>query len=510
MKYYRDIEIAVYSYNPYVDKRSKPIRTTHAVVFEDEDEVMKAEDVLFRLYRWKRGLHYEDMVITTMREHGEKKGLPLKEKIDYGFPEQEPNTSPAYANKIFNQESKTEMAKSKTEVKEESGVALFEQKVTAISFPEIPKVMTIGGVEFSEEAIQKEVESVKKVKLEVPLDTDTLDIVKAKRAKYEELKDKKNQFVKTRTGAENFRKSISAPIRKWTDSLKEQTDKYGEIAKEGQSYCEDQIKAYEAWEEEQERLRAEALVKLQKERLSKLIEIGGMFNPLTSVVSFEFAPGNVYNEEQLGNLEAAEFDKELAYISDLYSKDKAAKEAELQESQSKELALLEKQRKLRKKELVLNDFELDTATGLFTHESGVKITSMDIDKMSDDDWDAKIESVNNVGQVESKPLPVQTSVTDYSNPFGDDEQPEAPVDPLAGVISGMIEQHEEHQDKVDGKIKITLEFDSSNPYLDIMIGKSVLRVCPIELEDNWSLENDLILGANTHNGLLFTAFKGKK
>src|SRR5690606_568377 len=170
--------------------------------------------------------------------------------------------------------SETTMAKStaKTGLKDapkETGLAAFEQQAKGINLPEIPKVMTIGGIEFSEALIKKEVDAAKKIVLKSDDDEET----------YLELVELKKRFVKTRTAPNNFRtKDVMPGINKWIKELKAQTDAYGELAQQGEDHCAKEITRYENWKEAKEREEAERVQKLIDQRTVDLQSVAGVIN----------------------------------------------------------------------------------------------------------------------------------------------------------------------------------------------------------------------------------------
>lgn len=506
MASWRDVEVSVYTNNPVLG-RQKPIKVTHIVIFEGEDEQQKAEEALLRLYSWHKGLQYEEIEIVTIKEH--KTMANQNSQIEEAQVIEETNITPVESNvevveaEEVNNPSQLEI-KTVNEKKGEYSTSLALPKFEA------PTVFKLDGQVYSvkgAEDIGKEID--KKIS---QLTEDKFENSKLK----EELKALKQKAVKYRTTSKKVLDSAFKPLNEAIKSTIGNCKAIGDKAQAAQDRADAHLKLIENWEEEQETLRLSELSKKTDERIAKLIELGGNYNPTTFIVSFDYAPGTVFNREQIGNLEDSEFDTDFNYVTKLYNEDKERKAAEASEAEQKSTALIEKQRKLRKKELMLEDFDFDTTLNAFVHESGIKVFTHEIDSLSDDDWDARIAKISEpVKQGEVTETPIAPTVVDVDdeNPFGDSKAESTPapaVDPLTSVIAGMVGKHEEHQDKQEGIVKVVLEFTRDNPYFDVMIGRSVMRVSPLEFEDvsNNGIETDDVLGTNVHGELKFTAHKG--
>lgn len=334
LNYHREIAIDIYQDNVVMQNSTK-VKTVHTIVFEHEDNDAKAEAVLLKWYGWTKGVHYARFKTRVIKEEGTKIGLQESKEIKLTEIYQEPNSSPAYLRKKHQEE----MAKKQetAEQTEQTGVVVFEETAAKINLPDIPKVMTIGGVEFSEEAIKKEVAEAKKITVEIPLDTDTVEVAKAKKANYETMVKKKNQFVKTRTAPDKFRQSVMKPINDWSKKLKAQTDAYGTLAKEGEEHCIKQIEVFDNWEAEQERLRLEAEQILIDKRTVDLQSVQGLINRESLHWTFEHMPSKIVENKDILAMDDSEWNglmKELEDSVDAAAKKKAQQEAEFEASKN--------------------------------------------------------------------------------------------------------------------------------------------------------------------------------
>lgn len=303
MDYYRETQILVYPYNPY-SPTDKPIKITTTIIFEHEEEQAKAKAFLKGVYGWTEGVHYAAVEVKTIKECGTKKGVPVTTDVTFPDIYSEVNSSPEYAGKILD---KIEMAKQTKP--QETGLSVFEEQAKSVNLPDIPKTMVIGGLDFSEELIQKEVDNIKKVVLKSQDD----------KATYDALKAKKQQFVKTRTAPENFRKDVVKPLADWQKKLKSQTDAYGELAKQGEDHCSAQMKIYEDWEEEQERLKQEATQALVKARTADLQSVEGIINPGSLHWTFKHLPSKLVENSDLEDMDDSEWNGLMAELEKSYN-----------------------------------------------------------------------------------------------------------------------------------------------------------------------------------------------
>lgn len=293
MNYHRIVEVYVYPSHP-LGFKTKPTKYVNIIAFADEDLDLKAEKRLKELYGWDKGFHYNYLETKVVSEEGTKSNNNL------------------------------EMAK--TTAKATTDVAVFEEQAKGLTLPVIPKEMIIGGITFSEESIKKEVDAVKKISIEVPLDTDTKDILDKKKKDYEEMKTKKNAFVKTRTAPETFRTAVMKPINAWGKGLKAQIDAYGALAIQGENHCLAEMKKYEDWETEQANKQRLAEEQRLKDRSQQLSNLQGVRNFESGHWTFPWGPEFIVEESAL----TAEFgwDDEFAKIQagfEAYQKEEEAR-----------------------------------------------------------------------------------------------------------------------------------------------------------------------------------------
>lgn len=183
---------------------------------------------------------------------------------------------------ISNHKLNNNIEMAKNEIVSTKLIAIEDVEVGVL--PPAPAEFTLGGVKFSVHAIEKAVEAVKKHKI---TDASSKDAKKT----YEFLKEKRQEFVKTRTSAATARKKITDPIDAWKKEFKLKVeDEIGQAAKKGEEYCLSQIKVYEDYEAEQKRLEEVAKAKLVTERSKELLELGGQMNPESEHWTFPYAP----------------------------------------------------------------------------------------------------------------------------------------------------------------------------------------------------------------------------
>lgn len=378
MKYYRDVELSVITHNPYVDQsKRKPAKVTHTVIFEHEDEQAKAEAFLLRVYRWSKGVHYEEVFVKTIKEHGEKQGLDTTTDITSGVEYQEPNTSPQYASKIHQLNQDNTMAKQSTKATQE--VAVFEETAKKILLPEIPDTMVIGGIEISEAKIKEAVKAVKEIQVDVPKPEDTVAVADEKKKVYEGLVEKKNQFVKTRTSADKFRKEISDPLNKWVKELKAKTDSFGNAAKEGQDHCESQIYIWENWEAEQERIRMEAVQKIVDARVADLQSVQGIVNRDSLHWTFPHLPSKIVEPTFIESADDSEWNGLMKELEDSFKAEQAKAEQEKQALVAAQQAVFN----ARVQILQLMQYE---AVGDTFSKNGHVVTQEQIKSLTDAEW----------------------------------------------------------------------------------------------------------------------------
>lgn len=384
MQYHDILDVTIFQRKPNTEDEIYPTQVVRIIALEGEDHQQKAEQRLKELFNYTKGLNYHSFEIKVVESIG---------------------------NKLNNKK----MAK-KTEVTETS-VSVFEQAAEKINLPAIPKVMNIGGLEFSEEAIKKEVDAVKKILIKDPSLPESQKV-------YQELVKKKNEFVKTRTAPEKFRKDISAPINSWVKELKAQTDAYGALAQEGQAHCEEQIAIFENWEAEQKRLEQEAQEKMLHERREQLQLAGGQMNVSSLSWTFEHSPEKLIENHDLVDMDESDFNKLLSDLETAHAEHDLKEQAKRQALQAASQALVS----ARKQILQLMQYA-ETDKGF--EKNGHVVTDDDIINLSDVDWMAFLQS-HNTPKESVNPFqttaPVESpGVATHVNPFFTTEthQPEA-------------------------------------------------------------------------------------
>lgn len=366
--------------------------------------------------------------------------------------------------------STTKMAKSKattTDATENAttGVVLFEDQAKKVNLPAIPKVMTIGGVEFSEAAIKKEVDAVKKIKLEIILPTDTVEVAEAKRKVYEELDEKRKKFVKTRTQPEAFRKETSKPVTDWAKSLKAQTDAYGNLAKEGELHCAEQIESWDNHEAEQKRIEDERIQKLVDSRTADLQSVYGILNRDSLHWTFAHTPSKLVENSFLEEADDSEWNGLMKELEGAVAAEKEAQAERDKEFEATKNALYNTRIQMLQ---LLGGYE-KSATGDYT-KNGHTLTDEQIRNTPETDWMSLITSHNKVKEVVNpfarttdKDEPMQSQPAAASNnPFG------IPAAPVA-------------EDKLESKSSVPHTIWDKT-FVEQQLGKTYIRMFAIENE----------------------------
>lgn len=411
-------------------------------------------------------------------------------------------------NQISNNSNKTTMAKkaTTTETTENTGVVLFEDQAKKVNLPAIPKVMTIGGVEFSEAAIKKEVDAVKKIKLEIILPTDTVEVAEAKRKVYEELDEKRKKFVKTRTQPEAFRKEASKPVTDWVKSLKSQTDAYGNLAKEGELHCAEQIEIWDNYEAEQARIEAERVQKIVDARTVDLQSVAGILNRDSLHWTFEHMPSKLVENTFLEEADDSEWNGLMAELEASVKAKKEKEAAERAEFEAAKGAVFNARIQMLQ---LVGGYE-NPQQGVYT-KNGHTLTDDQIRSTSDADWMPLVLSHNTPKEV--------------TNPFAASAQTQQEA-PAQAVSTNPFEQFVQAIEEDPGtvyvenkavKIGETIPVRQESflphtiwdvPYVEKALAKTTLRIFPIEHQAEGAKNiGDIAYDGKWDNGLMFIIYK---
>lgn len=393
-----------------------------------------------------------------------------------------------------------------TETTENTGVVLFEDQAKEVNLPAIPKVMTIGGVEFSEAAIKKEVDAVKKIKLEIILPTDTVEVAEAKRKVYEELDEKRKKFVKTRTQPEAFRKEASKPITDWAKDLKAQTDAYGDLAKEGELHCAEQIEIWDNYEAEQARIEAERVQKIVDARTADLQSVAGILNRDSLHWTFEHMPSKLVENTFLEEADDSEWNGLMAELEASVKAKKEKEAAERAEFEAAKGAVFNARIQMLQ---LVGGYE-NPEQGVYT-KNGHTLTDDQIRSTSDADWMPLVLSHNTPKEV--------------TNPFAAPAQTQQEA-PAQAVSTNPFEQFVQAIEEDPGtvyvenkavKIGETIPVRQESflphtiwdmPYVEKVLGKTTLRIFPIEHQAEGAKNiGDIAYDGKWDNGLMFIIYK---
>lgn len=477
MPRYRDVEISLFNRKPNSTEMGCVKQTCTIIIDEFHDgspvrsEEEQAESFIDKIYGWSKGLHYSHLSVKTIKEHNK-------------------------------------MAKT-TKTEQTTELAVFEEKAKAITLPEIPKVMNIGGLEFSEAEIEKAVKEVKKIKVDVPKPDDTVKVAEEKRKVYEQLVEKKNQFVKTRTAPDKFRTEITKPINDWTKKLKAQTDSFGNIAKQGQEHCEAEIFIWENWEAEQERIKQEATQKLVNARTVDLQNVAGILNPQSLHWTFEHAPSKIVENMFLESADDSEWNGLMKDLEDSFEADKEKKIKEKADFEAAKNAVFN----TRLQMLQLVGGYDNPATGVYT-KNGHTLSEDQIRNTPEIEWlplvmshnEALANPFNNVSPVSQETASVSNDPI-TSNPFAQFAKP-AEVETTAEATGTVASPFDvSSQDAVSEPVEESVKTLWPVPFVEKELGKTVLRIFPV---DNQGLAmegiHDVKFDGSWDNGLMFIIY----
>lgn len=447
------------------------------IMKRDPDPINTAVQKLSELYKWELNVDYDHFIITD-KHTGQK--LHTKTKT-------------------------TEMTKKTTPIKDvqrTEELSVFADRAKSINLPAIPDVMLIGGLEYSEKLLRTEVSEVKKITLKNNEDKETYNV----------LLEKRKQLVKTRTAAEAFRKDVVKPLADWQKDLKAKTDLFGSIAIEGQDHCDAQIKIYEDWEAEQERLKQEALDKIINARIADLQSVQGILNPASGHWTFIHMPSKLVEHSFISTADDSEWN---GLMKDL----ELSMQAE-QDRITAEKAESEKNKNLvyttRVQMLQLLGYDQN---GDNFYKNGHSVTPEIIRDTADVDWPLLINSHNTAKQNTN---PFDTSVTkttaDVQNTESfvkeepTEQQSNTPFNPFAAFISPQTGQTntvavETEKTQSEEKSATTLWLA---PFVERVLNKTTLRIFPDEglTEATEGITNESVTySGRWENGINFILFK---
>lgn len=337
---------------------------------------------------------------------------------------------------------------------------------------------------------------------------------------WESISELKIKARDQRTKLDNERKRLKGPWDDFFSRMKAATDKVGAEAKKVEDKLAAAITLKENWEAEQARIEAERIAKRTEQRKEELRALGGLYDVESGTFTFPYSEQTI-NTVQLETWDEEDWGNEKAAIDVLYAEEqqriadeeaeKAAKEAEVL---AKEKALEDKIVALRAKELKLEGFEFDE--GLQSYKKNdVVIHVLAVKSMSDEDWDADIARAN-MEAVEAPEEEREVNTPEINLPPSDTSaeaptEEETPFDPLASIIEEKVAAHVQHQEEVDGVVRVTLEFSNDQPYIDVAFKNTFIRMFPESLDDRATvhLSSDKISAKGTHeeSGLVLLAVK---
>lgn len=477
MPRYRDVEVTIYNRKPNSEEYYQ-IKQTYTVVFDEfhdgtpvRSEEEQIEAFLDKTYSWKKGLQYSHLSIKTLKEHNKmaKKSATIEEA------------------QVLEETKNPEVQE--TEAQEVEVVSETTDTTYEAKLPAIPDKFIVNGNEHSLAEVQK----LDKLAAEL-LEKATPESYEDKEL-WEKIDRARLDARDQRTKLEAQRKKLVKPVNDALSEFKKKTDTIGNAAKVVEDKLQSAVTLKENWEAEQEKIRLEAIRKRTEQRKESLRELGGKYSYETDAFSFEYAPGIFINSGQLDDMTDEEWAEERSAVAEQWNEEQARLKKEKEENEAK---LAEAEQKtaeadaakrqlaeLREMLLLGNGYEkLDDGT--YT-KNGWFITESEILPLSNQEFIDLTRRHNEPAAPESgaeaSPLEPVNTPSDIDLPPVDTNVPEEPKDALDEVISGMVEQHNEHQEKVDGVKRVVLEFTKEKPYIDVIMGKSILRITHEDYED---------------------------
>lgn len=386
------------------------------------------------------------------------------------------------------------MAKSKIKTEQIEDAVVVEETTNALTvaeniaanLPVISGPLFINGEEYSVAKVEELGAELRALLKKATPETYSSTAI------WEEVKILRNRLVKMRTTPDNKRKELIKPFQDYFKDFKAATDAVGNKAKTYQDEADEALMGRENHEAEIARQEAEAKARRTESRKESLRALGGSYDIDSGKFAFGYTP-EVVADMQIMEYDDPSWDNQYAVIKEAYdveqqrlAKIKEQEEAEKEEALKKAEEAEAQVLKLRKKILELSGFVFDEAKQAYVKgEHAILIRS--VIAYSDEAFDERIaESVAPVQQPEIAPEPLSAPEMPEA-PQETDKAPQpinitAAPDPLGQVIAGMTGKQEDRVEELDGIVKVELVFSPENPYLDIPLNKTFIRLYSDELE----------------------------
>lgn len=548
---HRIVDVSIYTHNPVLDtKNLPPKKVTTTIVFDGDDENIIVEEFLSITYGWRKGLHYEEVVINTNIEKTKEANKMAKKKVVAENQEIAESTSKINTDNIEEAQVISETAPVVDDNKEPevedavvveedtSANGLQDTKYEAV-LPAIPDVFIVKGKTHS----LAQVADIKKRATE--LKTKATPETYSDKKFWASIDDLRIEAKDQRTKLESQRKVLVKPINDALAKIKASTDEIGSKAKEVEDDLDALIAKKDNWVEEQAKIEKERIAKRTEDRKEQLRGINGIYSVDSGIFTFDYAVGDIINLNQLSTLSDEDFKTEFDYIKDLYDKEVAAKEEAERAAKEEAEKLAQKAKEdaealAKKDEQILGMRDVMLTSAGYTvgavngskeyTKNGYALTEREVIEMSNEDFFTAFQLHNNPKEEEvSKESDVKEVVSNNmlevdipsdvledkidvevkeSNLF---ESP--PYDPLGDVVSSMVDKHVEHQEKVDDIKRIELVFSTDDPYQDIKLGRSTLRITHYDFEDLAQQNMDVnseVIAKNRYGNLIFLVLGASK
>ncbi len=392
------------------------------------------------------------------------------------------------------------MAKQKTTTEVEEVVA--EEVTQQLVVPELPKIASmflVGDQEINKALLLKR-----------KAETDLLVIVDATDTNgYKIVQKAVAEYRTTRTQLEKKRKENVAPVLQFMKDYKANVDELGEICSKEEAALTAKMQVIDDEKERIKKEKEEAAARKVQERINNLVQLGAVFNADQGTYSFPYDDvlfTSAVQIEDFSDTEYKEFLEEVTEshtieqqrIADEKEAERLAKVAADEEAErirlqgiaqdEQKTALLDKQVKLRSKELKMLGFvPLDEQGDFANKQISLGVPLDYLKTMDDEKWDAFIEKLETDIEVanQPKPEPEETPVVIMGEPLRSSQ-------PSSGLYpSGFDFETKDDEVLIETtiaefqKVPCTLEFTEYTLFEDIQIAaKFFLRVHCEPLQDD--------------------------
>jgi len=388
-----------------------------------------------------------------------------------------------------------------------AAVVKFEEK---INVPVIPATLNINGVELNITKLKKEVDTVKKMKI------NGLGDEKG----YNEATAKLKELRKLRTGSEAWRKKVMAPVLKFQKDLKKQIDDAGDLCEEAEKYLEAEIKPIDDAILIARQKAEEAKDELAKTRTAELIAVGGVHDGV-GTINFPLDPGLFVLSEDLRTLVDEAYLVTYYEAKRLFDDEQTRLQGIEDEKQQEQLKLKSQVEDLNAERTEFRKEQLEMKGYSFVEERGfynetIVITEEQIRTLDAAAWKALLNPpVVEVPEVKEETEDEKDKAKGIGkyNPFagvsiGFDVEPEIAAEVPLFDASEFTDEEEPFQSfaepeapvEVEKVITRTLVFSESKPFVEFIVGNGFkMRIHPLEYDHLCRTEDGIGVGDGSVN-----------